>query len=51
MSKKGNINYKYLRRRKNWFMRNLPLVIILAVVFLLATVGIVCAILYAMGMF
>lgn len=51
MSKKGNINYKYLRRRKNWFMRNLPLVIILAVVFLLAAGGIVCGILYAQGIF
>ena len=29
---KGNINYKYLRRRTSWFRRNLPLVIIIAVV-------------------
>ena len=28
---KGNINYKYLKRRKSWFRRNLPLVIFIAV--------------------
>ena len=27
---KGNINYKYLRRRKSWFRRNIPLVIMWA---------------------
>lgn len=29
---KGNINYKYLRRRKSWFRRNLGLVIVWAVI-------------------
>ena len=29
---KGNINYKYLKRRKSWFRRNLTLVIFIAVV-------------------
>lgn len=29
---KGNINYKYLRRRKSWFRRNIPLVIMWAVI-------------------
>lgn len=28
---KGNINYKYLKRRKSWFRRNLPLVIFITV--------------------
>ena len=28
---KGNINYKYLKRRKSWFRRNLTLVIFIAV--------------------
>lgn len=28
---KGNINYKYLKRRKSWFRRNLPFVIFIAV--------------------
>ena len=25
---KGNINYKYLRRRKSWFRRNLDIILV-----------------------
>lgn len=40
---KGNINYKYLRRRKSWFRRNLPLVILIAVAALVIIGGAVTA--------
>ena len=39
---KGNINYKYLKRRKSWFRRNLTLVIFIAVV-VIAIAGAVTA--------
>lgn len=39
---KGNINYKYLKRRKSWFRRNLSLVIFIAVA-VIAIVGAVTA--------
>ena len=45
---KGNINYKYLRRRKSWFRRNIPLVIMWAVI---AVVVIVLGILSISGIF
>lgn len=35
---KGNINYKYLRRRKNWFQRNWKALIIY-IVLILAVLG------------
>ena len=31
---RGNINYKYLRRRKNWFQRNWQAVLIYALIIL-----------------
>ena len=46
---KGNINYKYLRRRKNWFVRNLPLVIISVAAIILLAVGIVVGVLFGTG--
>ena len=45
---KGNINYKYLRRRKSWFRRNIPLVIMWAVI---AVVVIVLGIIGSMKLF
>lgn len=36
---RGNINYKYLRRRKSWFRRNLTLIIIIAVVTIVICFG------------
>lgn len=45
---KGNINYKYLRRRKSWFRRNIPLVIMWAVI---AVVVIVLGIIGSMKFF
>lgn len=47
---KGNINYKYLRRRQSWFRRNLPLVVIISIlVILLIAAGITVAVLYSNG--
>ena len=37
--KKGNINYKYIRRRKSWLRRNIGLVIFIAVISLLIIAG------------
>ena len=45
---KGNINYKYLRRRKSWFRRNIPLVIMWAVI---AVVVVVLGIIGSMKIF
>ena len=45
---KGNINYKYLRGRKSWFRRNIPLVIMWAVI---AVVVIVLGIIGSMKLF
>lgn len=33
---RGNINYKYLRRRKNWFQRNWQAVLIYTILILIA---------------
>ena len=41
MSKKSNINYKYLRRRQSWFRRNIPTVIIAVVAVLLIAAAVV----------
>lgn len=51
MSRKGNINYKYLRRRKNWFMRNIPLIIFWVVAVLVIAAGITVGVLFANGTF
>jgi len=45
MSKKGNINYKYLRRRKSWFRRNLSTIVIAAIALLVIVAAIVAGIL------
>ena len=44
---KGNINYKYLKRRKSWFRRNLTLVIFIAVAYKRKTLTCVSAFFYA----
>lgn len=51
MSRKGNINYKYLRRRKNWFMRNLPLIVFWVVAVLIIAAGITVGVMFANGTF
>lgn len=40
---KGNINYKYLKRRKSWFRRNLPLVILIAIAAVVIIAGSIIA--------
>ena len=41
---KGNINYKYLRRRKSWFRRNLAAIIaIILIIFIIAVCGIIAS--------
>lgn len=35
---KGNINYKYLRRRKNWFQRNWGWLVAILTVAIIVTV-------------
>ncbi len=41
---KGNINYKYLRRRKSWFRRNLATIIaIILIIFIIAVCGIIAS--------
>ncbi len=40
---KGNINYKYLKRRKSWFRRNLPLVILIAIAAVVIIAGLIIA--------
>lgn len=49
MSNRGNINYKYLRRRQSWFRRNLALVLVCAGAVVLLAVGITVGVLFASG--
>ncbi len=44
MSKKGNINYKYLRRRKSWIRRNMTSVIIAAVALVVIIVAVIAGV-------
>lgn len=51
MMSKGNINYRYLRRRKSWFRRNLDIIIVYGIIAVVIIALIVAAIvLYNMGM-
>lgn len=44
MSRRGNINYKYLRRRKNWFQRNWQAVLIYIILILIVVAAVAFAV-------
>ncbi|MFQ7574221.1 MAG: hypothetical protein ACLRLD_02185 [Lachnospira sp.] len=43
---RGNINYKYLRRRKNWFQRNWALLLVIAIIAVIVVILGICLFLY-----
>jgi lipoprotein-anchoring transpeptidase ErfK/SrfK len=46
---KGNINYKYLRRRKSWFRRNLDLILVYAGIGVLCVVVVLVVLMKVLG--